>query len=154
MDATLWLLQLLLAGSFVATGLIRFTQAREQRLKIAGGGFEDVPPRSLRASALIDISTAVVLIALATTSESLPALAAIVAACVVATTARLATTLNSSSSWNGSTASHAGRGSPEFIDHSVDGDQSAALPRIWRFDVLSDTRNEHTTQRTGSAVLR
>lgn len=154
MDATLWFLQLLLASSFVATGLIRLIQAREQRLKIVGGGFEDVPPRSLRTSGLIEISTAVVLIALATTSESLPALAAIVAACVVATTARLATTLASTSSWNSTTASHAGQQSPEFIDRSVDGDQSATLPRIWRFDVLSDTRSEHTTQRTGSAVLR
>jgi hypothetical protein len=154
MDATLWFLQLLLASSFVATGLIRLVQAREQRLRIVGGGFSDVPPQSLRASGLFEISTAVVLIGLATTSKSLPALAAIVAACVVATTARLATTLKSSSRWNGSTASHAGQGSPEFIDRSVDGDQSATLPRIGRFDVLSDTRSEHTTERTGNAVLR
>jgi hypothetical protein len=150
MENALWFLQMLLAASFVATGLIRLIQAREQRLRIADGWFEDVASRLLRACGLIEISTAVVLIALATTAEDLPAIAAIFATGFVATTARLAstTTLNSGSRWTGTTAPHAGYRSPKFNDRSGDAAQSATLPRIWRFDVLSNAHSEQTAQRT------
>ena len=155
MENALWFLQVLLAASFVATGLIRLVQAREQRLKIADGWFEDVPPRLLSACGLIEISTAVVLIALATTAEDLPAIAAIIATCLVTTTARLAstTTRNSGSRWTGTKTPHAGHRSPEVNDRNADAAQSATLPRIWRFDAPSNAYSEHTAQRTDSVRL-
>jgi hypothetical protein len=115
MDGPLTILETMLAGTFVVTGLIKFAQTREALEGIEGSG--KMSARSLTISGAIEISTAIALIALMLAGGGMAGLAACVVACAVSSLSRVAsaTTLSDVTIWNFSTTSDIGAGAHDDV---------------------------------------